>query len=184
MVNKDEIIEEEENKESLEKNYGGVIPGTILIILGILFLLPRLGVDFGNLWPTFILAPGLAFIIFFVVSKNKKKTAGILIPGIILTFLSIFFYYQAYSFWANANLLWPVYPLIVGLSFYAFYFASSRKDHGALIPANILTGVGVLFLILNYYSFNLWPLLFIIIGLLLVLSSARKSGKEKSESVD
>jgi hypothetical protein len=162
-------------KETESKKYGGVIPGTILIILGILFLLPRLGVDFGNLWPTFLLAPGLAFVIYYFLTNKIKNNAGILIPGMILIFLSAFFYWQAYSTWANSDKLWPVYPLAVGLAFYISYLAGGRVDKGALIPANILTAVGVLFLILNYYSFNLWPLILIIIGLAIILSSMRKN---------
>jgi hypothetical protein len=170
---KDDVQEEEVKTNKADKNCG-VIPGTILIVLGIIFLLPRLGVEFGNLWPTFILAPGLSFILFFLVSQNKKKTAAILIPGVILTLLSIFFYYQSFNGWWNADKLWPVYPFAVGLSFYVFYFASGRHDKGILIPANILSCFGIIFLILNYYTFNFWPLLLIIAGLIFILSSIRK----------
>jgi len=179
---KEEIPEVQHVKE---ERYGGVIPGTILIILGILFLLPRLGINFGNLWPTFILAPGLAFIIFYLVSPNRKQIAGILIPGVILTLIASFFYYQSFSDWANAEKLWPVYPLAVGIALYTFYIASGRKDRAILVPANILTLMGLAFLVLNYYSFNFWPLILIIVGLILILTSVKKErNKPTDKTVD
>lgn len=176
MAKNEEVKEEKIEKESTkpDQRYGGVIPGTILIVLGILFLLPRLGIDFGNLWPTFLLAPGLAFIIYYLLIPNRQKAAGILIPGLILTLLSFFFYYQTSNDWVDADKLWPIYPLVVGIAFYVFFLGSDKKDRGILIPATILSCVGILFLILNYYSFNLWPLVLIIVGLFFILTSKRK----------
>ncbi len=176
--NEQEAEEKSENNTS-KKEYGGIIPGVILIVLGILFLLPRLGVDFGNLWPTFLLAPGISFIIYYIFSQNKEKTSGIMIPGTILVLLSSFFYFQAFSGWDDSDKLWPIYPFIVGLSFYAKYLAGYKKDRGILMPANILTGVGILFLILNYYSFNLWPLILIVAGMFFILSAVRKEKPAK-----
>jgi len=171
----EEIIEIEPEPEIVKKEYGGIIPGVILIVLGILFLLPRLGVDFGNLWPMFLLAPGISFIIYYIFSTNKEKSSGILIPGTILVLMSVFFYAQTFSGWANSDKLWPIYPLIVGIAFYVKYLGGFRKDRGILVPANILTAIGIVFLILNYYSFNLWPLILIIVGLAFVLSGMRKA---------
>jgi hypothetical protein len=168
-------IKEETPSKKLERDSSGIIPGVILIVLGILFLLPRLGVDFGNLWPTFLLAPGISFLIFYFFSINKKKNSGILIPAVILILTSFFFYGQTFSSWANAEKLWPIYPLIVGLSFYAKYLGGGKEDRGILMPANILTGAGLLFLVLNYYSFNLWPLILIIVGMCFILSAVRKN---------
>ncbi|HOX40784.1 MAG TPA: hypothetical protein PK263_01155 [bacterium] len=165
--------EKTEKSQSDDVRAGGVIPGVILIILGILFLLPRLGVDFGKLWPTFILAPGLAFWAFYLVSGRKEKNAGILIPGTITTLIAVFFYYLSATSWEKLSTLWPLFPLIVGISFYVFYLASGRKEKGILVPANILSLIGVLFLALNSISYNLWPLILIIVGVFFLVPRKR-----------
>lgn len=165
---------EEETKELKDSARGGIIPGVILIILGILFLLPRLGLDFGKLWPTFMLAPGLALAIFYAVSENKKKDAGIVIPATILILLSAFFYYMAVVSWQNIHLLWPVFPFVVGIALYLFYFLGGRKDKGSFISANILALVGIVFLVLNLLSYNFWPLILVVLGLIFILRSKKE----------
>jgi hypothetical protein len=171
MTEEKEEVGKEEDGEKVAKqsNTGKIIPGVILIVLGILFLLPKLGINFGNLWPLFILAPGLAFLTFCYFSPDKQKQAGILIPGTILTLISIFFLYMNYAGWEKSDKLWPVYPLIVSIAFYLTYLGGGRKDKGLLVPANILGVVAVLFLIFGAVSFNLWPLILIIVGLFIIL---------------
>jgi len=173
----------DEKTEKVEKStdpedHGRLIPGVILIVLGIVFLLPRLGIDFGNLWPLLVMAPGIAFFVYYFLSKDRENKAGIIIPAAITVLLGFFLLYQNLSSWTDADKLWPIYPLIVGISFYAFYLASGRKEKGILIPANILSLVGIGFLFLNFLTFNLWPLFLIITGLVLILLPYRKPKNE------
>jgi len=171
------MSEEQKNNDEekmKERDRGSIIPGVILIVLGILFLLPKLGIDFGVLWPTFILAPGIAFFAFYLVSGNKEKNVGILIPATITTLLAIFFYFESFTDWKYAEKLWPVYPLIVGIAFFVTYLVNKRRDRGFLVPAGILGSIGILFLIVNFISVNLWPLFLILAGLYFIVFPKRK----------
>lgn len=180
-MEEDETKDQPKGREGKE-DQGRLIPGVILIVLGIVFLLPRLGIDFGNLWPLLVVAPGIAFLVYYVLSKNKEDKAGIMIPAVITLLLGLFLLYQNLSNWSDADKLWPVYPLIVGISFYVFYLAGGRKEKGILIPANILALVGVGFLFLNFLTFNLWPLFLIIAGLVLILLPYRKKKTDDKQS--
>jgi len=162
------IVEKIERKDN-----GAMVPGIILILLGVLFLLPRLGLDFGNLWPTFVLVPGISLIVFYGFSKNKEKNVGLVIPIVILILSSIFLYYMAAVSWQGIDILWPVFPFIVGLALYVFYYFGDRKLSGVFISANILAGFGILFLVLNLISYNFWPLILVIGGMALILRSKR-----------
>jgi hypothetical protein len=165
----EEKKENQPKAEGKEENRGAIIPGVILVVLGILFLLPKLGINFGDLWPTFLLAPGLAFFAFYFISKDKVKNAGVLIPATIITLLSIYFYFESLTNWKYAEKMWPVYPLIVSMAFFVTYFAGQKKDKGLLVPAWILLAVGLLFLVINLISVNLWPLFLILAGLYFIV---------------
>jgi len=58
-----------------KRSYGAVIPATILILIGIIFLLDSLGWGPGmdKLWPIFILAPGISFLLMFFCKKIAGK---------------------------------------------------------------------------------------------------------------
>lgn len=59
-------------KEDHKYKKGGVIPGIILVLLGLIFLLNNYGVaniDIGRLWPLFLLIPGLWIL--YEASKRK-----------------------------------------------------------------------------------------------------------------
>lgn len=172
----------EEQNEERSVNRGAVMPGIILIIVGLIFLLPQFGVGSASgLWPAFILAPGLGFIAMWLTSKNKAKDAGLLIPGTITTLISAFFFYLNWAGWSKMANLWPFFPVIVGISFYNFFFASGRKERGILIPANILLLVGLFFLIVQSYTYKLWPIVLILLGILMIFAQ-RKDKKDKEEN--
>lgn len=180
MVAEDQIKDEKGIEEREKKpSRGELIPGTILVILGILFLLPKLGIDFGNLWPTFILAPGLAFFVFYFSSGDRPKNAGILIPATITTLIAVFFFALNFTSWKYMENLWPLFPIIVAASFYFAYFMGLPKGRGILIPANILTAVGITFLLVNFLSVNLWPVLLIMAGLYFLLFPGKINKGEK-----
>jgi hypothetical protein len=54
-------------------NFGRIIPGSILLFLGIVFLLQNYGIIqgdvWGKLWPIFLIIPGLLILF----SPNKEK---------------------------------------------------------------------------------------------------------------
>jgi hypothetical protein len=173
----------EEQNEERQMNRGAVMPGVILIIVGLIFLLPQFGIGSANgLWPAFILAPGLGFIAMWLTSKNKAKDAGLLIPGTIITLISAFFFYLNWAGWSKMANLWPIFPLIVGIAFYKFFFASGRRDRGILVPANILLLVGLFFLILQSYTYKLWPIILILLGILMIVAGKKEKNRDKEEN--
>src|SRR3989339_2026147 len=130
MANEDLVVSET-NYDKLDRR-SGVMPGIILIILGVLFSLPKFGLVIGNLWPLFFLAPGLAGLIFYSTSTNKVKNAGLLFLNVIITLISFFLLYLNLTNWEPITVLWPIFPIILGLSFYTFYFGSGRRERGVL----------------------------------------------------
>ncbi len=101
-------------------NYGLLMPGSILLIIGVLFLyLTQMGwYHMENLWPTFLLAPGIGFFMmcFFGPKKNK-----LWIPGTILVLLSVIFYAQ-FCFYFR---YWPVILILLGL--YLIFSQTKKK---------------------------------------------------------
>ena len=93
-----------------KENYGLLMPGSILLIIGILFLyLTQTGwYQMEDLWPTFILAPGVGFFMMCLFGPKKNK---LWIPGTILVLLAIIFYAQFYYYFPY----WPVIFILVGL---------------------------------------------------------------------
>jgi hypothetical protein len=52
--------------------HGGVVPGVILVLLGLIFLLNNYGVtnvDIGRLWPLFLIVPG----VFMLYRASERK---------------------------------------------------------------------------------------------------------------
>ena len=90
-------------------DYGLLMPATILTIVGILFLYCE---QFGwwnmsNLWPVFLMAPGLGFMLMYLFGEQE---AGLLIPGTLMLVLGIFF--LSINEWAGR--WWPVILIILG----------------------------------------------------------------------
>lgn len=65
----------EKPKPGWHWNYGRIIPGSILLFLGIVFLLDNYGFlpsnTWDKLWPVFLIIPGL--LILFGPTKDRPK---------------------------------------------------------------------------------------------------------------
>lgn len=58
-------MNDEKNKTYNTKRKDGVLPGIILVVLGLIFLLNNYGfanIDIGKLWPLFLIIPGSLII--------------------------------------------------------------------------------------------------------------------------
>lgn len=88
---------------------GLLMPATILTIVGILFLYcEQYGWwNMSNLWPVFLMAPGLGFMLMYIFGEQET---GLLIPGTLMLVLSIFF--LSINEWAGR--WWPVIMIILG----------------------------------------------------------------------
>ena len=91
------------------ENYGLLMPASIMIIVGLLFLYCEY---FGwyqmrDLWPVFVMAPGIGFILMYLLGEQE---AGLLIPGGIMLAIGILFISSNEWAWR----WWPVVLIVVG----------------------------------------------------------------------
>jgi hypothetical protein len=161
-----------------DKKSRPVVPGLILIVLGVLFLLSNFGaldLDWGLLWTWIIILMGAIFWIGFLFDRSKD---GLIMPGTVLLVVGIVFNVSARSDWDLMEILWPFFILAPALGFYLMYLLGKR-DRGVLVPAIVLTVVGLVFLmgtspILRY----LGPIIMIGIGVLILMARGRRSGSQ------
>ncbi len=102
------------------RNFGLLMPGSVLTVIGLLFLYTNAGrwYEMEHLWPTFVLAPGIGFILMYL---SGPKGNGLWIPAIILCTIALVFYAR---FWFIFR-YWPVILIAVGL--YILINANKRK---------------------------------------------------------
>ena len=99
-----------------------MFPGTLLFLLGLVFLLehntPWFHGGWGDAWPLLIIAVGLAFIVSYFA--NTSKGTGPLIPGVVLIGLGFLFFLATYNVihWTRlGNFIqwWPLILVLVGI---------------------------------------------------------------------
>lgn len=133
-------------------------------------------VDF---WPIFPTSFGLFMLIESVLSDKNA-----VFPGSMFTLAGVFFFAFTLGYvpWEAMAKLWPVFPLIMGVSFLMLYFI--RLEWGLLIPTTIFLGTGSIFLGINFGYLNervfsviwrLWPLLLIILGISVIMGHATRN---------
>jgi peptidoglycan/LPS O-acetylase OafA/YrhL len=94
-----------------------LIAGAILILLGVVFLLQRMGISFlENWWALFILIPAFgAYVAAWEVYQNDgrltRRAAGSLTVGLLLTVLCL-----AFLFNLSGGLFWPLLLILGGLA--------------------------------------------------------------------
>lgn len=153
-----------------------VVPGLVLIVLGVLFLLSNFGafdLDWETLWTWVIILLGAIFWIGFLLDRSKD---GLIMPGTILLVVGIVFNVSARSDWGMMEDLWPFFILAPALGFYLMYLLGKR-DRGVLVPAIILTIIGLVFL-MGTSSILRWlgPLIMIGIGALILVARGKGDG--------
>lgn len=91
------------------ENYGLLMPASIMIVIGLLFLYCEYygWYQLGDLWPVFILAPGVGFILMYLLGEQE---VGLLVPGCIMLAIGILFLSSNDWVWR----WWPVVLIIVG----------------------------------------------------------------------
>jgi hypothetical protein len=167
-----------------QSRFGGILWGGVLLAAGTWFLLQRLGFDLPNfwvaLWPIFPFMFGAAFLASYMASETKD--AGLVWPGTFGVLIGAFFFLFSFEVvdWDQMSELWPAFPLIVGLSFLATWFAGSCRKVQLLVPTSINLAVGVLGLgftlgLIDRHTLNLlWPLALVALGGWLVVRSVRR----------
>jgi hypothetical protein len=111
-----------------KKSYGLLMPGSILTTLGLLFLFCTIfGWDWmEELWPFFLIGPGIGFCLMYYLGK---KEIGLLVPGIIFTFLGIIFLLHSTDY----GYLWPIAIIVAGI----LLILKSRQRNPDAVPTDV-----------------------------------------------
>jgi len=138
--------------------------GLFLLFIGVLLILANFGVIeivWDNLWPLFILIPGIFFELSYFI---YRKDAGLLVPGGILITYGLLFSVYAFYGWHLVENLWPIFLLGPALGLFQLFLFGGREK-GLLIPVGILGAISLFFLINNllFVDFRL------LVGILLVV---------------
>ena len=163
-----------------EEKRPSLVPGLLLIVVGIIFLVANLGafrLSGELIWTYLLIIIGAAFWLGFIFDRSR---VGGLMPGSILLTLGILFHYTSTRGWDTLSYLWPFFILAPAFGFYAMFIFGNREK-GLLIPAGILTVIA-LFFFLQGTSRNLrlvWPAIFIVLGVLLLFQGLRPRGERK-----
>ncbi len=148
------------------------ILGTLIILIGLVLLLNNLNlinIDLSQLWPLFLLVPGLAFEIGYLTGGRDP---GLLVPGGMLTTYGLVFFANIIWGWHNMAYLWPAFPLGVAIGLFQLYLFGKREA-ALLIPIGILGGYSAI-AFLNAYTGLGWetvfPVALIAVGVLLLFN--------------
>ena len=159
---------------------GGLFWGGMFMLVGAWFLLDRLSFDMPSMeemWPMFPFLFGLAVLISFFTRASNP--AGSVWPATLGLLLGSFFFLFSFQIldWSDLSELWPVFPLIAGVAFFATFLAGKFKEPGLLVPGSMAAATGVvgLFFTLGGMSFEGLKLLaslgLVALGLLMVVES-------------
>lgn len=175
-------------KFSSNRANNNLVVGSILIGLGVMFLLGELfDISLGRYaWPLFIILPGV-FMLGLGINQPDEG-GGLTIAGTLITTTGFLLLYQnSFDHWQSWAYAWAlVAPTSVGLA--QTFYGSRHKAHAHLIQDGqrllkiglALFTVGFIFfeLIIGISGFGLgslgWPVLLIIVGAFLLLRNLRK----------
>ena len=164
----------------------GFVLGSILIVLGVFFLLSQLfGIRLGHyVWPFYIMVPGVLLFI-FALSAEGKRGSTLAIFGSVVTMVGLLLYYQNmaghFQSWAYGWAL--VAPTSIGLGQMIY---GTLKDREQMVrDGKRLAAIGVTIFLVGAVFFELiigisgfgigrisrfvWPLLLIGAGAFFLL---------------
>ena len=151
--------------------------GLFLLFIGILLILANFGVIeivWENLWPLFLLVPGILFELSYFI---YRKDAGLLVPGGILITYGLLFSFNVIYGWHLMEDLWPIFPLGVAIGLLQLYLFGVREK-GLLIPIGILGAISLFFLVNNLFFVDfglLVGIVLVVIGIWIIFKKAKSN---------
>lgn len=167
--------------ETNKRNTGSLVGGAMLILFGLLALASQFldKFDFwAKAWPLVIIGVGL--MLFAGMFMGGKSTAGLAIPGSIVTAVGLILFFQNLSGrWESWSFAWTIILMAVGFGFFIESQYSGDEDHRRS-GLNILKIGAILFLVFgaffgmlfNYFGWSrfAFPVALVLLGLYLVLT--------------
>lgn len=156
-----------DKKNESEFKLGMVVFGAILVGIGLLFLVANLvpHIGLGTLWPLFLLIP--VAILIMVWLQDKKRSAGVILPIVILLFYCGYFLWLNFTTWAYAATSWPNFLIGPGLGFLGLYWVTKKNDY--LIPAFTLLILSAIFYAAIIENTLIVGILLVALGLILMI---------------
>jgi hypothetical protein len=161
--------------------------GFLLLFIGVLLILANFGVIkiiWDNLWPLFLLIPGIVFeLSYFIYRKDDGNRGGIedfpgsgllVLGGILITYGLLFSVNVIYG-WHLMEDLWPIFLLGVAVGLLQAYLFGGREKY-LLIPVGILGAISLFFLINNllFVDFRLLAgIVLIVIGIWIIFKKIK-----------
>jgi hypothetical protein len=156
------------------RNSGALVGGGLLVLLGLLALASQLfgGFDFWNVfWPFIIIGVGVMF--FVGMAAGGKSTAGLAIPGSIITGIGLMLFIQnltnRFESWAYG---WTVIIIFVGLGIYIMGWwggnIEQRRSGAGVMRVGLILFFEMIFnssALANY----IFPVGLILLGLYLII---------------
>jgi hypothetical protein len=129
-----------------QANRGGIIVGSILIVLGLLFLAERLfDINLGEYgWPLFVILPGVLLFLASLAAPPRQGV-GLGVAGAITTVVGLILAVQnATGLWATWAYVWPlVAPGGSGLGMALYGLLRGQPDFVSLGARQLGVGLGL-----------------------------------------
>ena len=173
-------------------NTGALVVGILLMAFGMLSLAGRFfqGFNWGLLWPFMIIGVGVLF--FAGMFAGGKQTAGLAIPGTIVSGIGLVLLFQNITRrWESASYFWTLIILFVGVGIYIM--GAYSNDAGQKKSGVSVMKVGLILFIIFGSFFELlfssfgnltFPILLIVLGVYLILSRSGLLGRRKDTASD
>jgi hypothetical protein len=159
------------------------ILGIFLVALGLLFLLVNNGLlwfGWEAIWPLFPLIAG----VFLLKVYASGKRPGQLFSGLVLSGIGAFLFTFSTGMlpWGEMRILWPFFPLILGVGLLALGATGERDGSALVVGLAAVMGAVVCFWAVRGSSgsrvltpiIRLWPLVLIIAGALIYNRAKRE----------
>jgi hypothetical protein len=112
-----------------------IIPGMVLTLSGLLFLLANTvlaGESLQRIWPLFMLVTGISLVPYALRKKGASRTA-VIIPAIFISLLSLFFlpfslHWEEGGLVAFVRRWWPLILVVLGVTLIVSFFTTRRPS--------------------------------------------------------
>jgi hypothetical protein len=153
-----------------------VLPGLILILIGIWALLQSLGIEWlrmDRFWPIILIGVGLVSL-FTALTSTPPSTDGVWF-GLAAGLAGGLFLYITIgpASWSDMTWLWPAFPAIIGIAWVVAWLVNIREVSNLVAGgiALVVAGIGYLYVSgwlapeTGRQLLSLWPLILVVIGL-------------------